>query len=138
MSQAIPRVNSSIATRICDTISGMTDPARILGFLDVTGTWDPTLAFVMAGALGVNAVAYALTRRRAGPVLGERFHLPTRRDIDLPLVVGAAIFGLGWGLVGFCPGPGLAALATGSSSALLFVVGLVAGTLAWRLIPSRG
>jgi uncharacterized membrane protein YedE/YeeE len=117
-------------------LSGMTDPAKVLGFLDVTGQWDPTLAFVMGGALAVNAVAYALTRNRPGPLFGERFHLPTRSDVDAPLVMGAALFGVGWGLAGFCPGPGLAALATGSGTALLFVAGLVAGTLAWRLSPA--
>jgi uncharacterized membrane protein YedE/YeeE len=116
-------------------IAGMTDPAKVLGFLDVTGTWDPTLAFVMGGALAVNAVAYALTRRRARPVFGVRFHLPTRSDIDARLVVGAAIFGLGWGLVGFCPGPALAGLASGSVTVLIFVSGLVGGTLAGRLVP---
>lgn len=117
-------------------ISGMTDPAKVLGFLDVTGAWDPTLAFVMGGALAVNAVAFALTRRRQGPLFGERFHIPTRSDIDTRLVAGAALFGVGWGLAGFCPGPGLAALATGSGGVLLFVAGLVGGTLAARLVPS--
>jgi hypothetical protein len=86
-------------------LSGMTNPAKVLAFLDVAGAWDATLAFVMGGALAVNAAAYAATRRRASPLFADAFALPTRRDLDARLLGGAALFGVGWGLVGLCPGP---------------------------------
>lgn len=108
-------------------ISGMTQPARIVGFLDPLGGWDPSLAFVMAGAVAVYAVAHAVIRRRARPWFEPRFHVPARADIDAPLIAGAAVFGIGWGLGGLCPGPGIVAAAGGSSSALVFVVAMLAG-----------
>ena len=108
-------------------ISGMTQPARVIGFLDPLGDWDPSLAFVMAGAVAVYAVAYAVIRRRARPWFEPRFHVPARADIDAPLVIGAAVFGVGWGLGGLCPGPGIVAAAGGSSSALVFVLAMLAG-----------
>ncbi len=108
-------------------VSGMTQPARIIGFLDPVSGWDPSLAFVMAGAVAVYAVAYAVIRRRARPWFDAQFHVPVRADIDAPLVAGAAVFGIGWGLGGLCPGPGIVAAAGGSSSALVFVVAMLAG-----------
>jgi uncharacterized membrane protein YedE/YeeE len=108
-------------------ISGMTQPARIIGFLDPVGGWDPSLAFVMAGAVAVYAVAYAVIRRRARPWFDARFHLPVRSDLDAPLIAGAAVFGIGWGLGGLCPGPGIVAAAGGSTSALAFVLAMLAG-----------
>lgn len=108
-------------------ISGMTEPARIIGFLDPLGGWDPSLAFVMAGAVAVYALAYAVIRRRARPWFDAQFHVPVRADIDAPLVAGAAVFGIGWGLGGLCPGPGIVAAAGGSSSALVFVLAMLAG-----------
>jgi uncharacterized membrane protein YedE/YeeE len=108
-------------------ISGMTRPARILGFLDPLGGWDPSLAFVMAGAVAVYAVAYAAIRRRARPWFEVRFHVPVRADIDAPLIAGAAVFGIGWGLGGLCPGPAIVAVAGGSTSALAFVLAMLAG-----------
>jgi uncharacterized membrane protein YedE/YeeE len=108
-------------------LGGMTNPAKVLAFLDVTGTWDPSLAFVMGGALGVNALAFALTRGRAHPLLAETFALPTRTDIDRELVVGAALFGIGWGLVGLCPGPALASLLRGEAAIYAFVPAMIAG-----------
>lgn len=108
-------------------ISGMTQPARIVGFLDPFGGWDPSLAFVMAGAVTVYAVAYAVIRRRARPWFDAQFHVPVRADIDAPLVIGAAVFGIGWGLGGLCPGPGIVAAAGGSTSALGFVLAMLAG-----------
>lgn len=111
-------------------ISGMTEPARVIGFLDVTRGWDPTLAFVMGGAVLVYAVAFrAITARRVDPWFDIRFHVPTRRDIDLPLVAGAALFGVGWGLGGLCPGPGLVSAAAGSGSAIVFVVAMLVGMM---------
>jgi uncharacterized protein len=108
-------------------ISGMTQPARIIGFLDPLGGWDPSLGFVMAGAVAVYAVAYAVIRRRARPLFDAQFHVPVRGDIDAPLVAGVAVFGIGWGLGGLCPGPGIVAAAGGSTSALAFVLAMLAG-----------
>lgn len=108
-------------------VGGMTQPQKVVGFLDLAGAWDPSLAFVMVGAIGVNVVLYRFIQRRKGPVFGAVFQLPSRRDIDPRLVAGAAIFGVGWGVGGYCPGPGLASLASGGVSALVFVVAMAAG-----------
>jgi len=114
-------------------VSGMTNPAKVLGFLDVLGRWDPTLAFVMAGALAVSAAGFALSRRRRRPWLASAFAIPSRRDLDARLVGGAALFGIGWGMVGVCPGPALANLGRGSGEAVLFVGAMVAGMALHRL-----
>jgi uncharacterized protein len=110
------------------TVADMVNPARVLGFLDFAGSWDPTLAFVMAGALGVTIVGYRLALRRDAPLIGT-FDLPKRRRIDAPLVVGAAIFGVGWGLAGICPGPALADLVILEPKVLLFVIAMLAGMM---------
>ena len=110
-------------------ISGMTKPAKVVGFLDVAGAWDASLLFVMVGAIAVHFVALRLVRKRRAPLFDERFHWPTRKDIDGPLVTGAAIFGIGWGLGGFCPGPGLVAASSGSLAAIVFVVGMTLGMI---------
>lgn len=119
-------------------VSGMTDPARVRGFLDVFGRWDPTLVFVMGGAVLVMAVAWRVQRRMVAPLFANGFALPTRNDIDLRLLSGAALFGIGWGLAGLCPGPGFAALALAPGAALVFLGGLVAGMLLFRLTLDRG
>lgn len=111
-------------------VSGMTDPAKVVAFLDVVGGWDPSLAFVMGGAVMVNMVAFRLIARRSDPWFDTKFHLPTRRDIDRPLVVGAALFGVGWGLGGLCPGPGLVSAASGSTAGVAFVAAMLAGMYA--------
>src|SRR5262245_28799871 len=108
-------------------ISGMAQPAKVLGFLDLIGNWDPTLLFVMAGALAVTALGYAVARRRPRPILAARSLWPTRTDLDGPLVVGALMFGVGWGLTGLCPGPALENLATVSPRLIVFVVAMGAG-----------
>jgi uncharacterized membrane protein YedE/YeeE len=113
-------------------VSHMTNPAVVLGFLDVAGDWNPTLAFVMGGALAVTAAGYRLVLRRPQPLLEPSFQLPTRRDVDARLVAGAAVFGIGWGLVGLCPGPALAALASGLPGVLAFVAALAGGSLLAR------
>ena len=95
-------------------LAGMTQPAKVIGFLDLTGAWDPSLAFVMGGAVLVGLIAFPLILARRRPWLGGRFALPERNDIDAPLVAGAALFGMGWGLSGYCPGPALVSLVTGS------------------------
>jgi uncharacterized membrane protein YedE/YeeE len=125
-------------------ISGMTQPPKVLGFLDVlglaSGTWDPTLAFVMIGALAVASPGYLLARRRERPLLAKVASWPTRSDIDPPLVAGAVLFGLGWGLVGLCPGPAIANLTTLSSRIIAFVVAMAVGMLAldvWRRSRTR-
>lgn len=110
-------------------VSDMINPARVLAFLDVAGNWDPSLALVMGGALVPSALGYAIRRRLRRPVLETAFHVPERRDIDGALVVGALLFGLGWGLVGLCPGPALAALVTGRTEPLLFVVAMLLGMI---------
>jgi len=113
-------------------VAGMTQPAKVIGFLDVTRAWDPTLAFVMAGAVGVYALAVRTLTRRARPWLDERFHLPVREAIDARLVVGAAVFGVGWGLSGFCPGPSLVAAGSLAPTALVFVTAMCGGMLLVR------
>jgi uncharacterized membrane protein YedE/YeeE len=123
-------------------LSGMTDPGKVIGFLDFSGLWDPSLALVMGGAVAVGLFAFAIARRRTRSVLGGAMHLPTARQIDRPLVVGALLFGLGWGLAGFCPGPALVSLAAGQPKAAAFVAAMLAGMvifeLADRLVRGRG
>lgn len=110
-------------------VSQMINPAKVLGFLDVAGHWDPSLALVMAGAVAISSIGYAVARRRGRPALNRQLKVPTRRDIDFRLVAGAAIFGVGWGLIGLCPGPALTALAYGKWEVVLFVVAMAAGVL---------
>ncbi len=108
-------------------VGGMTDPLKVVSFLDVTGGWDPSLAFVMGGAIAVYAPVYHLFVRRTQPLLHHVFVLPTRKDIDTPLIAGAVMFGVGWGLGGFCPGPGVVAAASLHSDALTFAAAMFAG-----------
>lgn len=111
-------------------VSGMTQPARVIGFLDVLGGWDPTLAFVMAGAVIVYALAFPIIRRRViRPWFDAGFHLPERRDIDGALVLGAALFGIGWAIAGLCPGPAIVSAGAGSASVIAFVAAMATGTL---------
>ena len=108
-------------------VSGMADPAKVLGFLDLAGAWDPSLAFVMAGAIGVGVVAFMAAGKRSASLLGEPMRLPTARHIDRRLVIGSLLFGVGWGIAGFCPGPALVALGMGQRKALVFVAAMLAG-----------
>lgn len=108
-------------------LSGMTDPARVLGFLDVAGLWDPTLAFVLGAALLPSALAYVLVRRMKRPLLAQEFCIPQNRELESRLLAGAALFGIGWGLVGLCPGPAIAGLALGTWQAWVFVAAMMAG-----------
>lgn len=108
-------------------LGGMTQPQKIIGFLDVTGNWDPSLAFVMLGAVGLHAVAYRLIVRRSRPLFSDRFLVPKRSDLDRPLVLGALLFGIGWGLGGYCPGPALVATGAGVPDAAIFVAALMGG-----------
>jgi uncharacterized membrane protein YedE/YeeE len=109
-------------------LSGMTDPKKVIGFLDLFGAWDPSLIFVMLGAIGVYAVGYRVIVKRSRPLFARAFALPTRRDIDAKLIAGAAIFGVGWGLGGYCPGPALVSLASLGSGVIVFVLGVAIGT----------
>lgn len=111
-------------------ISGMTDTAKVLGFLDIFGAWDATLAFVMAGAVAVASIGFALAKRRGAPLLAAQSLWPTRKDIDAPLVTGAVLFGIGWGLVGLCPGPALVNLAGLGLPVIVFVAAMAAGMIA--------
>ena len=120
------------------TMGGMTDPARVRGFLDLFGDWDPTLAFVMGGAVLVMALAWAVQRRMQRPAFADAFSLPDRSVLTPRLIGGSALFGIGWGIAGLCPGPGFAALAIAPASAATFVTAMLAGMLAVRLMEGRG
>ncbi len=126
-------------------ISQMMNPAKVIGFLDFAGDWDPSLALVMLGAIIAAMPGFALARKRSSPLIGDEFQLPTRRDIDARLLAGAALFGIGWGMSGFCPGPALAALSSGLSSGLssdlsavfTFVAAMVGGMALFALLPKK-
>jgi uncharacterized membrane protein YedE/YeeE len=118
-------------------VSGMANPAKVLGFLDITGAWDPSLLFVMAGAIAVGAPAYAYMRRKTRSLLGAPLQIPTARDIDRRLVFGSLVFGVGWGLAGICPGPALVLIGYGSAQGLVFVIAMLAGQVAFEWMESR-
>ena len=117
-------------------LSGMTDPAVVLGFLDVAGAWNPALAFVMAAALAVTFIGYRLAWRRPAPLWAPAFQLPTATQLDAPLLAGAALFGVGWGIAGWCPGPALASLSAGTGPLFAFLVAMLAGLTAVRVVRS--
>jgi uncharacterized membrane protein YedE/YeeE len=118
-------------------VSGMANPAKVLGFLDLAGRWDPSLAFVMAGAIAVGAVAFAVARKRTSTFLGTEMRLPSARHIDRRLVGGGLLFGIGWGIAGFCPGPALVALGMGEGKAVVFVVAMLVGMGLFELVERR-
>ena len=115
-------------------LSDMTNPAKVQNFLDLFGSWDPSLALVMGGALAVSALGYQIARRRGAPLLASAFSLPSRRDLDPELLTGAAIFGIGWGLGGFCPGPALAGLFQGVTGVYVFVAAMLAGIVLHQVV----
>ena len=119
------------------TVSGMIDPAKVIGFLDFAGDWDPTLGVVMAAALAVATPGFAMVRRRREPYLGGAFRIPSARDVDSRVIGGAVVFGIGWGMAGFCPGPAIAALATGLWPVFVFVAAMLAGMSLHRLLPGE-
>lgn len=119
-------------------LSGMTDPAKVLGFLDLFGAWDPSLALVMGGAIAVGFFAFALARTRTTNFLGGALHLPKASQIDKRLVLGGLTFGAGWGLAGFCPGPGIVAMASGEAKAALFVAAMLAGMVIFEIAERTG
>ena len=114
-------------------ISQMIDRERVLGFLDVTNNWDPTLAFVMGGAVFVTSISFRWVLKRPHPILDQTFYLPTRRDIDLTLLVGAGLFGIGWGIAGYCPGPAITATVLGVANPFIFLTAMVVGSWVCRL-----
>ncbi|WP_333608262.1 DUF6691 family protein [Arsukibacterium sp.] len=116
-------------------VSKMVDPAKVLAFLDLSGHWDPSLALVMAAALAIYSVGFWLVRKKPAPLMAEKFQLPTVTRLDKPLLAGAAIFGIGWGLVGYCPGPAISALTAGSIGTLGFVLAMIAGWYLARKWP---
>lgn len=116
-------------------VGGMTQPAKVIGFLDFFGDWDPSLIFVMGGAVVVHFVAYRLILKRSSPLLAAKFEIPSRSDLSRPLVIGAALFGVGWALGGYCPGPGLVAVGAGSLEGLTFALGLLGGFVVFRFLP---
>ncbi len=118
-------------------VSGMSLPSKVLGFLDLFGNWDPSLMFVMLGATGVHFFAYRLLARRTSPYFASSFSVPTRRDLDAKLVAGAALFGIGWGLSGLCPGPSLVALPSGLTGVVVFVATMVVGMLFAKLFEEK-
>jgi len=122
-------------------LSGMTDPAKVIGFLDLTGMWNPSLALVMGGALVIGFIAYRFTGQRTKSLLGAVMRIPTTRHIDRRLVIGSVAFGVGWGLAGYCPGPALASLATGMLEPIIFTLAMIAGMAIFEIqdrLASRG
>lgn len=119
-------------------ISGMTDPGKVIGFLDLTGSWDPSLAMVMGGAIAVGFFAFGTAKKRTRNFLGGALHLPTSSDIDKRLILGALLFGAGWGLAGFCPGPGIVSMAAGQPKAAVFVVAMLVGMLVFEWTERLG
>jgi hypothetical protein len=137
-------MKAAFAALLCGALFGiglaiarMTDPVVVIGFLDVFGDFDPTLAFVLIGATMTTAVAFHFVTRRPRPIIAAEFQLPATRRIDLPLVLGAAIFGVGWGLAGYCPGPAFVGAGAGTETALLFLPAMIAGSIARRLVAAR-
>ena len=118
-------------------LSGMTDPAKVQGFLDLAGAWDPSLAFVMGGAIAVGFFAFALARKRTTSFLGGALHLPKATQIDRRLVLGGLTFGAGWGLAGFCPGPGIVSMASGEVKAAVFVAAMLVGMAVYEWAEAR-
>ena len=118
-------------------VSGMANPAKVLGFLDLTGAWDPSLALVMAGAIGISFFAFLFAKKRSRSLIGADMKLPAGRTVDRRLVIGSTLFGIGWGVAGFCPGPGLVALGMGEVKALIFVAAMLAGMALFELLEKR-
>ncbi|WP_078084110.1 DUF6691 family protein [Microbulbifer mangrovi] len=118
-------------------LSGMANPEKVLGFLDLFGAWDPSLALVMGGAIAVGLPAFLIARKRETAVLGGSINLPTKRELDKRLLLGSLVFGIGWGLAGFCPGPGIVATGAAETGALVFTLAMVSGMLIFRWLENR-
>lgn len=118
-------------------LAGMTRPEKVIGFLDIFGNWDPSLAFVMIGAIGFHSFFYRMIMKKDAPLFTKKFMVPERRDITWRLVVGSAIFGIGWGLAGYCPGPGITSVVSLDYRAIVFFVAMVVGMLLFRLVDKK-
>lgn len=131
MKRALPGIAAAFVAGITFglglIVSGMTRPRKVIGFLDVFGNWDASLAFVMLGAIGVHLVVYRLVRKRSSPLFSKEWGIPSRRDIDLRLILGAALFGVGWGIAGYCPGPSLVSVASATPQIAVFVAAMLLG-----------
>ena len=134
MSALVSALGAGLVFGIGLWISGMANPKKVLGFLDITGDWDASLMLVMGGAVAITVIAFRFIPRSEKPIFEMKFEIPSRKDIDLPLVAGAAIFGIGWGIGGYCPGPAITALSTVSTESIVFVVSMIAGGLLHRII----
>ncbi len=134
MNSALAAFAAGLIFSIGLALSGMTQPGKVTAFLDLFGNWDPSLAFVMMGAIAVHTLLYRVIRQRTAPLFARTFSIPTRSDLDARLIGGAALFGIGWGLGGFCPGPAVTSLASGQSSVLIFVAAMVAGMFVYQVI----
>ena len=134
MSRTLAGLAAGLVFGIGLALAGMTDPSVVLGFLDLAGAWNPTLMFVMGGAVVVTFVGYRLVLGRRAPLFADRFSLPTATRLDAPLLGGAALFGIGWGLAGYCPGPALASLGAGHTGTVVFVVAMLVGMLGVRFL----
>ncbi len=137
MKQNILALITGIIFGIGLCVSRMADPEKVLGFLDITGNWDPSLMLVMGGALAVTIVAFKFVLKRDQPIFADLFHLPTKTDLDKKLITGAALFGVGWGMIGFCPGPAITATGFGLTSPYLVVAMMILGFFAHRLLLER-
>lgn len=137
MMRSISALAAGFVFSIGLVISQMVNPQKVLGFLDLFDQWDPSLAFVMGGALLVTAIGYRLVVNSNAPVYAEKFHIPTNKMITLKLVVGSVLFGIGWGLAGLCPGPALAALSVGGLPVVVFLLSMFAGALVYQLTLSK-
>jgi uncharacterized membrane protein YedE/YeeE len=118
-------------------VSGMVNPDKVIGFLDITGEWDPALMFVMGGAVTFNLFSFMFIKKKATPITGKEFHWPTKKDIDCRLIVGSSLFGIGWGLAGICPGPGLVNISTLNPKALVFVGSMIIGMIIFKLVDKK-
>ena len=132
MKQNVVALLSGLLFGLGLSLSQMIDRDRVLGFLDITGNWDSTLLFVLGGAVGVTIIAFRFVLRLPQPIFGDKFYLPTRKDIDRSLILGAAIFGIGWGIAGYCPGPGITALVLGIWNPVLFVIAFIIGSFSYH------
>jgi hypothetical protein len=137
MKPAIGSYLSGLIFSIGLAVSGMTQPKKVLAFLDIFGDWDSSLMFVMVGAIGAYSVVYRLVLKRQKPLIEDKLQIPEPRKVDKELILGAIIFGIGWGLAGFCPGPALTSLATLQKAPLIFGLGLIGGMITFKLLRDR-
>ena len=136
MMRALAGLAAGLVFGIGLVISGMFNPAKVLNFLDIAGTWDPSLIFVMGGALVVTFIGYRVVLSRPGPMFDTRFFVPDRSDIDARLLTGAALFGVGWGIGGYCPGPAVTSSTLGGSPTLVFLICMIGGMILVRFVPA--